>query len=81
MAEIPKNLKCLLFPVSARVMARCAFILEMLGIVCLIVGIIGSVLDKGLGLWWPTDWIFLAIALWIYGLWWWLAAYFAAKEG
>jgi hypothetical protein len=44
------------------------------------VGIIGSVLDKGLGLWWPTDWIFLAIALLLYGLWWWLAAYFAAKE-
>jgi len=25
-------------------------------------------------------WFYAAIALFIYGLWWWLTAYFAAKE-
>jgi predicted cobalt transporter CbtA len=59
MAEIPKNIKCLLFPVGARVMVICAFVLEILGLASLVIGII----------------------LFIYGLWWWLAGYFAAKEG
>jgi putative exporter of polyketide antibiotics len=79
MAEIPKNLKCLLFPVGARVMAICAFALEILGLACLVMGIITDVQQKVL---WmdPLCWFYLAIALFIYGLWWWLAGYFAAKE-
>ena len=81
MAEVPKELKFLLFGRGAKWHARAAMVLDFLGLACLIVGIIGSVIDEGLGLWWPTDWIFLAIALWILGLWSWLTAYFAAKEG
>jgi len=80
MAGIPKKLKVLLFPpISVRAMAMCAFVLEVLGIVCFIMAIISGAMDKELGLY-PTYWFFMAIALWIYGLWWWLTAYFAAKE-
>jgi hypothetical protein len=79
MAEIPKNIKCLLFPVGARVMAICAFVVEVLALACLVMGIITDVKQKMIGLD-PYCWIYLAIALFIYGLWWWLATYFAAKE-
>jgi hypothetical protein len=80
MAEIPKNIKCLLFPVGARVMVICAFALEILGLASLVMGIITDVKQKVL---WmdPLCWFYLGIALLIYGLWWWLAGYFAAKEG
>ena len=81
MAEVPKELKFLLFEQGAKWHAIEAFVFNFLGLGCLIVGIVGSVIDKGLGLWWPTDWFFVAIALWIGGLWAWLRAYFAAKEG
>jgi hypothetical protein len=81
MAEIPKNLKCLLFPpIGARVMALCAFVLEILGLGSLVMGIITDVKQEMIGLD-PYCWIFVAIALFIYGLWWWFTAYLAAKEG
>ena len=80
MAEIPKNLRSVLFPAGARLQARCAFVLWVLGIVCLVVGIIGSAINSTLGLG-ATNWILIAIALWVYSFCWWLPAYFAAKEG
>lgn len=80
MAGIPKNVKSLLFPpIGVRAMAICAFVLEMLALPCLIMGIISSVKDDRVGLWSP-EWFMITVVLFIYGLWWWLTAYFAAKE-
>jgi len=79
MAAVPKELKFLLFGRGPKFHATVAMVLEFLGLACLILGIIGGVMDKELGLW-PTYWFFLAIALWIWALWSWLTAYAGAKE-
>jgi hypothetical protein len=80
MAAVPKELRFLMFGRGPKFHAMAAIVLEVLGLACLILGIIGSVIDEGLGLWWPTDWIFIAIALWVWALWSWFTAYFGAKE-
>ena len=80
MAAVPKKLRFLLFGMGAKFHATVAIVLEFVGLGCLIVGIVGSVTDQGLGMWWPTDWFFVAIALWIWALWSWLTAYVAAKD-
>jgi len=79
MAAVPKELQFLLFGRGPNFHARVAMILEVLGLACLIVGIIGSAINSALGLG-STHWILIAIALWIWALWSWLTAYFAAKE-
>jgi hypothetical protein len=80
MAEIPKDMKFLLFGFGARWHAKCMMALNWLGLACLIVGIIGDAINRVPGLE-PTNWILIAIALWLWGLACWLTAYHAAKEG
>ena len=80
MAEIPKDMKFLLFGKGAKWHARSAMVLDWLGMVCLIVGIVGDAINRVLGLE-PLSWLVIAVALWILGLWAWLCAYTAAKEG
>jgi hypothetical protein len=80
MAEVPKELKFLLFEQGAKWHAIEALVFNFLGLACLIMGIISGVMDRALGLW-AIYWFPIAIALWIGGLWAWLRAYFAAKEG
>jgi len=80
MAEVPKDIKFLLFGKGAKWHARSSIVLDFLGMACLIVGIIGSAINNPLGLG-ATNWILIAIALWILGIWAWLTAYNAAKEG
>jgi len=80
MAEIPKDMKFLLFGFGARWHAKCMMALNWLGLACLIVGIIGDAINRVPGLE-PTNWILIAIALWLWGLASWLTAYNAAKEG
>jgi hypothetical protein len=79
MAAVPKELKFLLFGRGPKFHATAAVFLEVLGLACLIVGIIGSAIDKELGL--GSSWYLLTIALWVWALWSWLTAYVAAKEG
>jgi len=81
MAEVPKELKFLVFEQGAKWHAIEAFVFNFLGLACLITGIVSSVMDKRLGLLSPTDWFLVAIVMWIGGLWAWLRAYFAAKDG
>ncbi len=81
MAEVPQDMKKLLFGMGAKWHAIWAMIWNCLGLGCLIVGIIGSATENEFGLWWPSDWFFLAIALIIFGISAWLCAYFAAREG
>jgi len=80
MPEIPKDLKFLLFGRGAKWHARAAIVLESLGLVCLIVGIVGDAINRTPGLE-PTNWFIMALALFVWGLAAWLCAYTAAKEG
>jgi hypothetical protein len=80
MAGIPKDVKSLLFGMGAKWHARVAFVLDILGIVFLIVGIIADAINRTLGLE-TTHWFILMIAVWVWGLWSWLTALNAAKEG
>ncbi len=80
MAEIPKNVKSLIWMAGAKTLAMMAAVSEALGCICLILGIVSDAMDKTLGLQ-PTVWLLLAVAFWVYGFWSWIAAYFGAKEG
>jgi len=80
MVEIPKDLRFLLFGKGPKWHATVAMFLDCLGLVCLIVGIIGDAANRTPGLT-STNWILVAIGLWVWGLAAWLAAYFGAKEG
>jgi len=79
MAEIPKELRFLLFGRGPKFHAMAALILEALGLICLIMGIIAGAMSKELGLA-PSYWLLMAIAIWIWALWSWLTAYVGAKE-
>jgi hypothetical protein len=69
----------LLFRMGPRFSATNAIVMDWLGIGCLVTGIVAAArgTDIGLG---ATNWISIAIALWVYGLWAWLAGYFGARE-
>jgi hypothetical protein len=79
MAAVPKKLKFLLFGMGPKFHAQAALILEALGLICFIMGIISGAMARELGLM-PSYWFLMAIALWIWGLWSWLTAYVGAKE-
>jgi hypothetical protein len=80
MAEIPKDMKFLLFGMGAKWHAKTAFVLDLLAMAILIVAIIAAATDQKLGLE-TIYWFILAPALMIWGLWAWLTALNAAKEG
>ncbi len=80
MAEIPKDMRFMLFGKGVRWHARTSMALNWLGLGCLVVGIVGDAINKVLGLE-PTNWFIMAIALWVWGLASWFCAYYAAKEG
>ena len=80
MAEIPKNMKLLLFGKGAKWQAQVSIVSYCLGIVLLIVGIVADAINRTLGLE-TTHWFIMAIAIWLWGLSAWLTAYHAAKEG
>jgi putative Ca2+/H+ antiporter (TMEM165/GDT1 family) len=80
MAEIPQDMKKLLFGMGARWHAWAAVIGDSLGLVCLIMGIISGAMNEELGLM-PTYWFLAAIAFIAFGLSAWVTAYFTAKEG
>ena len=65
MAEIPKDVKFLLFGKGTKWHARTAMVLDLLGLVCLIIGIIGDAINRTLGLE-TTHWFLMAIALWVW---------------
>ena len=80
MAEIPQNLKFLLFGKGPRWHAKVALGLDSAGIVTLILGIISAATNNALGLG-SGNWFLLTIALFLWGLHAWFCAYFGAKEG
>jgi len=80
MAEVPKNIKFLLFGMGAKWHATTSFILDFLAMAILIVAIVASATDQKLGLE-TIHWFILSPTLMIWGLWAWLTALNAAKEG
>ena len=80
MAQIPENLRFLLFGRGPRWHARVSLVLDFLGLGCLVVGIVGDAANRVPGLE-PGNWFLMAIGLWVWGLWSWIAAYAGAKEG
>jgi len=80
MAEIPQNMKFLLFGKGPRWHAKWALGLDSVGIVTLILGIVSAATNNALGLG-AGNWFLLTITLWLWGLSAWFCAYFGAKEG
>jgi len=80
MAEIPKEMKFLLFGKGPKWHARISMTMNWLGLVCLILGIIAGATNNALGLG-AGNWLLLAIALWLWALAAWFCSYFGAKEG
>ena len=80
MQEIPKNLKKLLFGAGAKWHAVVSIILDVLGLGCFVLGVVSDAIGKTLGLE-PINWLIMSVALWVWGIWAWIAAYHAAKEG
>jgi hypothetical protein len=77
---ITKKVKALLFPpIGTKAMALVAFGLEILALASFIMGVISAARKHTMWLD-PYSWLYVAIALFIYGLWWWLTAYFSAKD-
>ena len=79
MSIISKELKPILFGKGAKWHAKISYFLDLLGMVCLILGILSAALNKTLALG-ATNWLLLTIVFFVWGLWAWLCAYFAAKE-
>ena len=80
MAEIPKDMRFLLFGKGPRWHAKWALVLDSVGIVALILAIVSAATNNPLGLG-AGAWFLLTIALWLWGLSAWFCAYFGAKEG
>ncbi len=79
MAAVPKELKFLLFGRGPKFHATVALVLEIIGLICLILGLVSGFTDDTVGMW-STEWFLVTIALWIWAIWSWLCAYTAAKE-
>jgi hypothetical protein len=80
MAEIPKEVKKLLFGMGIKWHAMASFIMNSIALVCILFGIIAAALGGTLGL--SADhWLLIAIAFIVFALSAWFTAYHAAKEG
>jgi hypothetical protein len=80
MAEIPKDLRSLLFGMGPKWHARVSMVFNFVGMVTLILAIISAAADNELGLG-AGNWFLLTIALFLWSLSAWFCAYFGAKEG
>ena len=80
MSQIPQNVQGLLFGFGPHLHAIMALIANLLAIAATALGIISAARNSPLGLG-ATQWFLLAVILFIWGLSFWLGAYFGAKEG
>lgn len=80
MAEIPQDMKRLLFGMGPKWHATVSMVLDSVGMITLILSIISAATDNELGLG-AGNWFLLTIALFVFGLSAWFCAYFGAKEG
>jgi hypothetical protein len=80
MIEIPKNIKFLLFGSGPKLTALMALLINILGMVSTILGIVSASIGHSLGLG-ASNWFLLSIVFFIWGFSFWCVAYFGAKEG
>ena len=80
MAEVPKDLRFLLFGRGAKWHAKVSMVLTFIALASLIVGIIGDVTNTVPGLE-PSNWFLITIAFLLVSMYAWICAYAAAKEG
>jgi hypothetical protein len=79
MAEIPDDLKRVLFESKPK---RCVWVSAFwtyVGVACMIVGIVSDAINMKLGLI-STNWFILAVGLWMMAIFTWFTAYISAKE-
>ena len=80
MAEIPKDVKKLLFGMGIKWHAMASFTMNCVALVCLLLGIIAAAVGGTLGL--SADhWLLIAIAFIVFAFSAWFVAYHAAREG
>jgi hypothetical protein len=79
-AEIPQDAQFTLFGFDPKMHAQMAFVANFLGIITVIVGIVSAALKKPIGLA-ATHWFLLTIIFFLWGISFWISAYFGAKEG
>ena len=80
MKEIPKELKRHLFEKNPMLCCWMHNILTHLGVAFLVIGIVGDVTNKELGLE-ATNWFIIAVGSWMLGFFSWFRGYYSAKEG
>ena len=80
LGAVPKDVKLLLFGGGAKQKAWQMMAYTLVGLACLIVGIVGDAIDETLGLE-PTSWFLISIGWLIAAVWHWFRAYHSAKEG
>ena len=80
MAEIPEDMKRMLFGRGAKQRAWLGMAFSCVTWVSLILGIVGDAANKKLGLE-PTSWFLIAVGFVIATSFHWFMAYYAAKEG
>ena len=77
---VPSKFKCVFCGMKSKFLGICAIILEVLALAGLVMGIISGIKYEAVFNLWSTEYFLIAIALFVWGLWVWLVAYFAAKE-
>ena len=80
MAEVPENVRYLLFGYGPRLHALMALIANLLGIIAFLLGIVSAATKIPIGLEGST-WFLLTIIFFLWSLSFWFSAYFGAKEG
>ncbi len=79
MAEIPNDVKRMLFERNPKLCCWVHNIFTYLGVAFMVIGIIGDAMNKALGLE-PTNWFIMAIGSWMLGIFSWFRGYYSAKE-
>ena len=80
MAEIPQNMRFILFGLGPKVLARTAITMQFAGVATMILGIVSAATNNELCLG-AGNWFLLTIILFFWGITDWFVAYFGTKEG
>ena len=79
MAEIPNDVKRLLFERNPKLCCWMNSTFTYLGVAFMVIGIVGDAMNKVLGLE-PTNWFIMAVGFWMLGIFAWFRGYYSAKE-
>jgi len=79
MAEIPNDVKRLLFERNPKLCCWMNSTFTYLGVAFMVIGIVSDAMNKVLGLE-PTNWFIMAVGFWMLGIFAWFRGYYSAKE-